>query len=104
MKNTNKSSKIILFDFPGQIEIFLWSISGFIITNLLKYGFKTNILFVIDVHRNVSYQPIFFNLMLSMLIVFKTRSKIQLVSINKKRFLIKPIVLKSTNSCHTLIK
>lgn len=41
----------ILVDTPGQIEIFSWSASGAIITELFASSFQTVVAFVVDTHK-----------------------------------------------------
>ncbi|KAK4467566.1 hypothetical protein MN116_008838 [Schistosoma mekongi] len=56
----NSSSKIsfVVIDTPGQIEVFTWSASGTIITELLGNSFPTLIVYVMDTPR--SHNPITF--------------------------------------------
>ncbi|KAL3308369.1 GPN-loop GTPase 1 [Cichlidogyrus casuarinus] len=49
-KNKNEYKNIV-FDTPGQIEIFTWSASGIIITEALSNTFPTIIIYVIDTAR-----------------------------------------------------
>ena len=40
-----------LFDTPGQIEVFTWSASGALITEMLGVSFPTVIVYVVDIPR-----------------------------------------------------
>ncbi|RYG53230.1 hypothetical protein EON66_08845, partial [archaeon] len=44
----------VLMDTPGQIEVFTWSASGSIITDMVASSFPTVLLFVIDTPRTQS--------------------------------------------------
>jgi len=44
----------VIFDTPGQIEVFTWSASGNIITEALAAQFPTVIVYVMDIVRSTS--------------------------------------------------
>jgi GTPase SAR1 family protein len=46
--------KYVIFDTPGQIEVFSWSASGSIITEALASSFPTIIVYIVDTVRSVS--------------------------------------------------
>lgn len=48
----------VFVDTPGQIEVFTWSASGEIITNLLSSSLPTVLIYVVDTPR--SSQPVTF--------------------------------------------
>ncbi|CAH8494022.1 unnamed protein product [Schistosoma turkestanicum] len=72
-KNTGKVSHVVI-DTPGQIEVFTWSASGTIITELLGNSFPTLIVYVMDTPR--SHNPITF--MSNMLYACSVLYKMQL--------------------------
>ncbi|CAH8845477.1 unnamed protein product [Trichobilharzia szidati] len=73
-KNSN-SSKVsyAVIDTPGQIEVFTWSASGAIITELLGNSFPTIIIYVMDTPR--SHNPITFmsNMLYACSVLYKMR-------------------------------
>ncbi|CAH8577971.1 unnamed protein product [Schistosoma rodhaini] len=71
--NSGKYSYVII-DTPGQIEVFTWSASGSIITELLGNSFPTLIIYVMDTPR--SHNPITF--MSNMLYACSVLYKMQL--------------------------
>lgn len=68
-----KDSQYILWDTPGQIEIFTWSASGAIITEALASAHPTVLVYVIDTPR--SSNPITFmsNMLYACSILYKTK-------------------------------
>jgi hypothetical protein len=52
-KPRNPPLRHIIVDTPGQIEIFTWSASGAIITELFASGFPTVVAYVVDTPRCV---------------------------------------------------
>ncbi|CAH8515863.1 unnamed protein product [Heterobilharzia americana] len=71
----NNSSKVTyaVIDTPGQIEVFTWSASGTIITELLGNSFPTIIVYVMDTPR--SHNPITFmsNMLYACSVLYKMR-------------------------------
>ncbi|KAI8849427.1 hypothetical protein BC829DRAFT_361960 [Chytridium lagenaria] len=63
----------ILFDTPGQIEIFTWSASGAIITDTVAATYPTCIAYVIDTPRSVSPVTFMSNMLYAVSILYKTR-------------------------------
>ena len=51
IENRRKKSKYVIFDTPGQIEVFTWSASGTIITECLSRCFPTIILYLADTQK-----------------------------------------------------
>ncbi|KAG1673562.1 hypothetical protein FOA52_003862 [Chlamydomonas sp. UWO 241] len=69
----------IIVDTPGQIEIFTWSASGAIITELLASSFPTLVAYVIDTPRCVSPQTFMSNMLQACSILYKTKLPMMLV-------------------------
>nr|CAH8845480.1 unnamed protein product [Trichobilharzia regenti] len=73
--NNNNSSQVsyAVIDTPGQIEVFTWSASGAIITELLGNSFPTIIIYVMDTPR--SHNPITFmsNMLYACSVLYKMR-------------------------------
>lgn len=63
----------IFFDTPGQIEVFTWSASGSIITQMLSSTFPTCILYVVDTPRNLNPVTFMSNMMYACSIMYKTK-------------------------------
>ncbi|CAG2162438.1 unnamed protein product [Oppiella nova] len=72
----------VLFDTPGQIEVFTWSASGAIMTEALASRFPTVIVYVLDTIR--SENPITFmsNMLYSCSVVYKYKLPI-IIAMNK---------------------
>jgi hypothetical protein len=71
----------ILVDTPGQIEIFTWSASGAIVSELLAGSFPTTVLFVVDTPRAAAPQTFMSNMLQAVSILYKTRLPLILVRI-----------------------
>ncbi|CAH1982469.1 unnamed protein product [Acanthoscelides obtectus] len=69
-KATNKHC---ILDTPGQIEVFMWSVSGSIITETLASSFPTVILYVVDCVRSTSPVTFMSNMLYACSILYKTR-------------------------------
>ena len=69
----------IVVDTAGQIEIFTWSASGNIVTELFASSFPTVVLYVIDTPRCLSPQTFMSNMMQACSILYKTRLPMVLV-------------------------
>jgi GPN-loop GTPase len=69
----------IVVDTAGQIEMFSWSASGNIITELFASSFPTVVLYVIDTPRSLSPQTFMSNMMQACSILYKTRLPMILV-------------------------
>ena len=69
----------IVVDTAGQIEIFTWSASGTIITELLASSFPTVVLYVIDTPRCLAPQTFMSNMMQACSILYKTQLPMILV-------------------------
>lgn len=63
----------VLFDTPGQIEVFTWSASGSIITESLASTFPTIIVYVIDTPRSVNPVTFMSNMLYACSILYKSK-------------------------------
>lgn len=63
----------VIFDTPGQIEVFTWSASGSIITETLASEFPTVIVYVMDMVRSVSPVTFMSNMLYACSILYKTK-------------------------------
>ncbi|KAF8071352.1 gpn1 [Scenedesmus sp. PABB004] len=69
----------VFADTPGQIEIFTWSASGQLVTELLASAFPTAVLYVVDTPRCASPQTFMSNMLQAVSILYKTRLPLLLV-------------------------
>ncbi|MEW5303850.1 MAG: hypothetical protein WDW38_000097 [Sanguina aurantia] len=69
----------IVVDTPGQIEIFTWSASGAIVTELFASSFPTVVLYVVDTPRCVNPQTFMSNMLQACSILYKTKLPMLLV-------------------------
>lgn len=69
----------IIADTPGQIECFVWSASGSIITDALASSFPTVIAYVIDTPRTASPATFMANMLYACSILYKTKLPMILV-------------------------
>lgn len=74
-EKTSNEQKIdyIFCDTPGQIEVFTWSASGTIITQMLSATFPTCILYVVDTPRNLNPTTFMSNMMYACSIMYKNK-------------------------------
>ena len=63
----------VIFDTPGQIEVFTWSASGNIITEALAAQFPTVIVYVMDTVRSTNPVTFMSNMLYACSILYKTR-------------------------------
>lgn len=63
----------VIIDTPGQIECFIWSASGAIITEAFASQFPTIIAYVIDTPRNTSPTTFMSNMLYACSILYKTK-------------------------------
>lgn len=63
----------IIVDTPGQIECFIWSASGAIITDALASSFPTVIAYIIDTPRTASPTTFMSNMLYACSILYKTK-------------------------------
>ncbi|XP_070160193.1 GPN-loop GTPase 1 [Polyergus mexicanus] len=72
----NKASEehnYVVFDTPGQIEVFTWSASGSIITEALASQFPTIVIYVVDTVRSVNPVTFMSNMLYACSILYKTK-------------------------------
>ena len=63
----------MLFDTPGQIEVFNWSASGQIIADSLAASFPTVVLYVVDTPRAASPATFMSNMLYACSMLYKMR-------------------------------
>lgn len=63
----------VIFDTPGQIEVFTWSASGTIITETLAATFPTIVVYVMDIVRSTSPVTFMSNMLYACSILYKTK-------------------------------
>lgn len=63
----------ILVDTPGQIEVFTWSASGTIITELMASAFPTVVVYVVDTPRSLNPTTFMSNMLYACSILYKAR-------------------------------
>lgn len=76
------NAEIAVFDTPGQIEVFTWSVSGNIICESLASYFPTVVIYVMDTVRCVSPITFMSNMLYACSILYKTRLPF-IVALNK---------------------
>mmetsp|Transcript_4297 Transcript_4297/g.6818 ORF Transcript_4297/g.6818 Transcript_4297/m.6818 type:complete len:374 (+) Transcript_4297:46-1167(+) len=69
----------VFVDTPGQIEIFTWSASGTIISDMLAYSLPTVVLYVVDTPRTVSPVTFMSNMLYACSIMYKLKLPFLLV-------------------------
>lgn len=82
------SAELAIFDTPGQIEVFTWSVSGNIISESLASCFPTVVVYVMDTVRSVSPVTFMSNMLYACSILYKTRLPF-VVALNKVNFIVK---------------
>merc|ERR1712212_746291 len=75
-------TEYIIFDTPGQIEVFNWSASGPIITGLLASSYPTIIVYVVDTGRSNSTQTFMSNMLYASSVLYKYKLPL-LIAFNK---------------------
>lgn len=68
-----KDHKYVIFDTPGQIEVFTWSASGTIITESLASTYPTVIVYVMDIVKSVNPITFMSNMLYACSILYKTK-------------------------------
>lgn len=68
-----KSVDHVLVDTPGQIEVFIWSASGAIITDAMASTFPTMIAYIVDTPRSTSPATFMSNMLYACSILYKTK-------------------------------
>ena len=84
LKSRGKRCKYILIDTPGQIEVFMWSASGSIITELLASNFPTVMIYVTDLLATRSPVAFMSNMTYACSVLYKTKLPLVL-ALNKVR-------------------
>ncbi|TGZ85493.1 hypothetical protein EX30DRAFT_357261 [Ascodesmis nigricans] len=81
LETRSKSHEIsrILIDTPGQIECFVWSASGAILTDAIASTFPTVVAYVIDTPRTTSPATFMANMLYACSILYKTKLPMILV-------------------------
>ncbi len=72
----------VIFDTPGQIEVFTWSASGNIITEALASQFPTVVVYMLDAVRSVNPVTFMSNMLYACSILYKTKLPF-IVAMNK---------------------
>lgn len=73
VEKKNESHKHCIIDTPGQIECFVWSASGSIITESFASTFPTVIAYIVDTPRNSSPTTFMSNMLYACSILYKTK-------------------------------
>jgi hypothetical protein len=75
-------NRYVVFDTPGQIEVFKWSASGAIITEALPSRYPTVIVYVLDCVRSQNPITFMWNMLYTSSIVYKYKLLI-IIALNK---------------------
>lgn len=73
VENKADKYKNVIIDTPGQIECFIWSASGAIITEAFASSFPTVIAYIVDTPRNTSPTTFISNMLYACSILYKTK-------------------------------
>jgi len=71
--------KHVFFDTPGQIEIFTWSASGTMVTDMLASYFNTTILYILDTVQCQNPQILMSNMLQAVSVLYRSRLRVILV-------------------------
>ena len=71
VENKADTLQHVFVDTPGQIEIFTWSASGTIISDMFAYSYPSVLLYVIDTPRNTSPVTFMSNMLYACSIMYK---------------------------------
>ncbi|XP_021109298.1 GPN-loop GTPase 1 isoform X2 [Heterocephalus glaber] len=82
VEKAQNTSKYVLIDTPGQIEVFTWSASGTIITEALASSFPTVVIYVMDTSRSTNPVTFMSNMLYACSILYKTKLPF-IVAMNK---------------------
>ena len=92
----------VLFDTPGQIEVFTWSASGAIITESLASSFPTVVAYVMDTARCVNPVTFMSNMLYACSIMYRTKLPfivvLNKVRLGKKYVVISPLLGQNTET------
>lgn len=78
----SQECRYVIFDTPGQIEVFTWSASGTIITETLASTFPTVVIYVMDTVRSVNPVTFMSNMLYACSILYKMKLPF-IVAMNK---------------------
>jgi GTPase SAR1 family protein len=73
LRKRSEECKYVIFDTPGQIEVFTWSASGSIITETIASEFTTVVVYVMDTSRNVNPVTFMSNMLYACSIMYKSK-------------------------------
>ncbi|KAM9990387.1 hypothetical protein ACTFIY_006445 [Dictyostelium cf. discoideum] len=73
VEKRSSSLDYIILDTPGQIEVFTWSASGTIITELMASSFPTVLVYVVDTPRTVDPTTFMSNMLYACSIMYKSK-------------------------------
>ena len=73
IEKAQNTSKYVLIDTPGHIEVFTWSASGTIITEALTSSFPTIVIYVMDTSRSTNPVTFMSNMLYACSILYKTK-------------------------------
>ena len=73
VEKRSESFENVIIDTPGQIECFIWSASGAIITEAFALTFPTVIAYIVDTPRNSSPTTFISNMLYACSILYKTK-------------------------------
>lgn len=73
VEKRSDSVKNVIIDTPGQIECFIWSASGSIITEAFASTFPTVVAYIVDTPRTASPTTFISNMLYACLILYKTK-------------------------------
>ncbi|CAL8122312.1 unnamed protein product [Orchesella dallaii] len=82
IKQKRKTHQYVLIDTPGQIEVFMWSASGSIITESLAALFPTVMIYVTDLISNVNPITFISNMTYACSMLYKSKLPL-IVTLNK---------------------
>jgi len=71
MEEKAAENEFVIFDTPGQIEVFNWSASGPIIAGTLASEYPTIIVYVVDTHRSRKTNTFMANMLYACSVLFK---------------------------------
>ena len=92
LQKSQEKHKYIIFDTPGQIEVFTWSASGNIITEALASEYPTVIVYVMDLCRSMAPVTFMSNMLYACSILYRMKLPLLLV-LNKVRFRVRKYIL-----------
>lgn len=82
LEKRSDQHKYMIFDTPGQIEVFTWSASGSIITEALASDFPTVVIYIMDTVRSTNPVTFMSNMLYACSILYRTKLPF-IVAMNK---------------------